>query len=126
MPYKDPDRQREYARRWVARRRSTFFFEKECEWCHAREDLELHHRDPNKKENNAIWSWGDKRRFAEIAKCIILCRSCHQKAHSQARRVEAELRNPHGTFNRYKLGCHCQPCRDANAERQRQRKREAA
>jgi hypothetical protein len=111
--YADAQTQRDYQRRWVAQRRALFFSEKECEWCGERSSLELHHIDVTKKESHNIWSWGEKRRLAEIAKCLVLCQSCHQRAHSEARRVEAELRNPHGTRNRYDLGCKCADCREA-------------
>lgn len=116
MGYKNPEAQKAYQRAWVASRRSSFFKNKHCDWCGAIEKLELHHRDPSKKENHNIWSWGEKRREAEIAKCIVLCRDCHRRAHSEARRIEAELRNPHGTRQRYQLGCKCDSCRLANAE----------
>ncbi len=49
-------------------------------------------------------------------------------AHSEARRVEAELTNPCGTTAAYSRGCHCQPCRDAHSayERARRHRRDAA
>ncbi len=113
MPYADPEAQRDYQRRWIAERRALFFSEKECEWCSSSEALKLHHRDVTKKESHNIWSWGEARRLAEIAKCLVLCSSCHKRAHSEARRLEAELRNPHGTRQRYQLGCSCALCRAA-------------
>lgn len=120
MPYADPEQRREYQRKWVASRRAEFLADKTCEWCGSNDQLELHHRDPNKKVHHAIWSWTPSRRAAEIAKCVLLCRGCHQRAHSEARRVEAELRNPCGTFAAYKRGCRCASCRRANAEYQRE------
>jgi hypothetical protein len=125
VPFADPAAMRDYQRRWVARRRALFFRDRSCEWCGATEELELHHRDPNKKVSHSIWSWGEKRRLAELAKCIVICGPCHRRAHAEARRVEAELRNPHGTEQRYRLGCRCTDCRAANTERAR-RQREAA
>lgn len=116
MPYADPLRQREYQRMWMAERRRAFFAEKRCEFCRSTDRLELHHRDPNQKVHHRIWSWSDDRRLAEIAKCVVLCRLCHQGAHSQARRIEAELRNPHGTLPRYRLGCRCFGCLEAKAK----------
>lgn len=115
MAYKNYEAQKAYQRAWVAKRRASFFKDKCCQWCHAREDLELHHLDPERKENHAIWSWGEKRRETEIAKCIVLCKPCHVRAHSEVRRLEAELRNPHGTRNRYDLGCRCPDCRFGQA-----------
>lgn len=116
MPYANREAQREYQRRWIARRRGAFFKTKTCEWCASKEGLELHHRDPSKKLHHAIWSWGEKRRQAEIDKCFVLCRPCHERAHAQARRVEAELRNPCGTWQSYKRGCRCDSCRAGNRE----------
>lgn len=117
---------RDYQRRWVATRRAAFFKGKRCEWCGATSALELHHRDPNRKLHHAIWSWGEARRNAEVAKCVVLCDECHAKAHAEARRVEAELRNPCGTWQAYKRGCRCGACRAANAEYQRSLKGRAA
>lgn len=114
MPYKDPEKQRAYQRDHVRRRRAEFFAGKTCAWCSATDDLELHHRDPSQKEAHSIWTWAEPRRLAEIAKCIVLCGSCHKRAHSEARRVEAELRSPHGTVRRYWLDCRCEPCREAH------------
>lgn len=116
MPYASRSAQRDYQRRWVARRRALFFKGKRCEWCGSGDFLELHHRDPSRKVHHAIWSWGEKRREAEIAKCIVICQACHQRAHAEARRVEAELRNPCGTWQAYKRGCRCEACRAANRE----------
>ena len=120
MPYADPAAQRAYQRRWARERRKAFFADKACEWCGATEQLELHHRDTSKKESHKIWSWGEARRLAEIAKCIVLCNTCHKHAHFETRRVEAELRNPCGTVAAYKRGCKCGPCTLANRERVRE------
>lgn len=122
MAYSDPVAQRAYQRKWVNRRRAAFFNGKTCEWCASREGLELHHRDPNKKVSHAIWSWGEARRLAEIAKCVVICSVCHRRAHAEARRFEAELRNPHGTYLRYKMGCRCDACRAGNRDHQRESK----
>jgi hypothetical protein len=113
---------RAYQRTWLARRRALFFKGKVCEWCGATARLELHHRDPSRKLHHAIWSWGEARRSAEVAKCMVLCDPCHERAHAAARRVEAELRNPCGTYASYKRGCRCQSCRVANRDYQRDAK----
>lgn len=126
MPYADPEAQRDYQRRWVAERRALFFSEKACEWCGSPDELELHHRDVTRKENHRIWSWGEARRLAEIAKCIVLCATCHRRAHSEARRVEAELRHVHGTRQRYELGCRCGDCREAKRTYNREHAKAAA
>lgn len=121
-PYADAAAQREYQRAWVAARRAEWLRGHFCEWCNSGDDLHVHHRDPARKVSHNIWSWGEARRASELAKCVVLCRPCHQRAHSEARRLEAELRNPHGTVNRYKLGCACDSCREANTLRQREAK----
>lgn len=120
MPYRDREAQRAYQRTWVARRRAVFFKDKRCEWCAETDGLELHHRNPDRKVSHNIWSWGEKRRQTEIDKCVVLCGGCHSRAHGQARRLEAELRNPHGSVRRYWTGCRCQPCRDAKREYNRE------
>lgn len=120
MPYADPERQKRAQREWVAKRRRAFFDDKHCEACGTVADLELHHRDPNRKVSHSIWSWAEARRLVEIAKCRVLCGGCHSRFHSEARRVEAELRNPCGTYAAYKRGCKCESCRAANREYQRE------
>lgn len=119
MPYRDRAAQRDYQRRWIAARRAEFFAGKTCLWCGDTDSLELHHADPAKKVSHSIWSWGEHRRRAEIQKCVVLCQGCHQRAHSEARRIEAELRNPCGTYAAYKRGCRCDSCRAANRDYQR-------
>lgn len=111
---------REYQRQWIADRRAAFFNGKTCSWCPSTERLELHHLDTSRKEAHAIWSWSEARRLAEIAKCIVLCRPCHERAHAEARRIEAELRQPHGTRNRYGMGCRCDSCRLAQRDYNRE------
>lgn len=125
MPYADRDQQRRFQREWARRRRAAFFEAKSCEWCGATGDLHLHHRDRSKKVSHKIWSWAPARLAAEASKCLILCESCHKRAHADERRITAELRNPHGTVNRYKMGCRCEDCRAGNRDRQRERKRAA-
>lgn len=117
---------RDYQRRWVAARRAEFFQGRTCAWCGTSDELELHHADPNKKVSHAIWSWGTERRLNEIAKCVVICRGCHARAHSEARRVEAELRHPCGTVQSYKRGCRCDLCRRGNRDYQRAKKAEEA
>ncbi len=102
MPYKDPDAQREYVRKWVADRRASWFADKSCDECGATENLQLHHRDPVDKIAHSIWSWSWKRIEAEVAKCVVLCESCHREHH-------AVLRRRHG-HKRYRAGCRCDIC----------------
>lgn len=116
MAYADRDKQREYQRQWVAKRRAAWFDTQHCAWCDSHDRLELHHVDPKKKVAHAIWSWSEQRRAAEIAKCIVLCQSCHDRAHAEARRIEAELTHPCGTIHAYWRGCKCAGCLAARRE----------
>lgn len=119
MPYADPDTRRAYQREWVAARRAAFFEDACCAWCGAIDDLELHHRDPAKKVAHSIWSWSRARRLTEITKCIVVCGPCHDAAHREAQKIEADLRDAHGTVRRYWRGCRCLPCRKARSEYER-------
>lgn len=119
MPYADPRRQRAYQRRWYRRRRERFFADKCCQWCGSTESLELHHADPEAKETHRIWSWSRKRREAELGKCIVVCRQCHQEYHAEEQRMPIV----HGTNAGYDKGCRCNACRAAHAERMRDYRR---
>jgi hypothetical protein len=115
MGYTDKDRQREYCRVWVKKRRDRFFSGKSCSVCGSSEDLVIHHENPGEKINHRIWSWTDTRRSAEIAKCVILCKKCHIEHHAQEKRKYI-----HGTITMYqKHKCRCELCREANRKRGR-------
>lgn len=80
---------------------------KKCEHCGSEENLENHHKNPATKESSRIWSWCKERIEAELAKCIVLCRDCHNKVHRPVK---------HGTTYMYsKHGCRCVDCKAANA-----------
>ncbi len=56
----------------------------QCEYCGSETDLLFHHRDPLNKSFNIGRNAGRVSivtLMAEIEKCDILCRSCHQKIH---------------------------------------------
>lgn len=101
MPYRDPERQRQYQREWVSRRRAAWFADKICEQCDGVECLELHHKDTLEKISHRIWSWSEVRRLAELAKCIVLCRECHDMLH-------------YSQCHSYRLGCRCPECTEAH------------
>jgi hypothetical protein len=87
MGYKDPARQRAYQNEWIQRRRREWFKDKTCALCGSAKDLRLDHRDPTIKVTHRIWSWSQERREAELAKCQVLCLSCHRrKTAAEARR----------------------------------------
>lgn len=78
MPYKDPEEQRIYQRKWLARRKAEWFAANgPCTRCGSWNDLELDHINARLKVNHVIWSWSEKRRNAELAKCQVLCHPCH-------------------------------------------------
>lgn len=107
---------RDYARAWIAARRSAYFKGKACVACGSERDLELDHIDPVEKVDSHIWSWSEERRLAEIAKCRVLCSSCHTRRHAD------ENRKPlvHGTSNAYRRkGCRCEQCSAWNQDRVR-------
>lgn len=78
MPYADAGKQKEYQRKWYARRRLDWL-EKHgpCAVCASSENLEVDHVDPSTKTHHAIWSWSLARRLTELAKCQVLCIVCH-------------------------------------------------
>lgn len=94
MPYKDPLKQIEYQRLWVARRRAEWFEANgPCEQCGSEDDLQLDHRDPDKKVSHRIWSWATSRREEELAKCRVLCGDCHkEKSNTEKARGESHGR----------------------------------
>lgn len=111
VPIKEKDKRRKYAREWVAKRRWEFFKDKSCVRCGAAEtgELCLHHRDKATKVGHNIWSWSKARREAEIAKCVVVCGSCHMQIHVEM----AHRARPHGYSSTYKSGCRCIACTKA-------------
>ena len=85
MPYKSKEKQREFNRKWVAKRRAEFFKNKVCVQCGSKKDLELDHIKKEDKVSNRIWSWSKERRESEIKKCQILC---HDPCHKEKTRQE--------------------------------------
>lgn len=111
MPYKDPEKQKEYQKKWMAKRREAWRSGKRCIQCGSYEDIQLDHKDPSQKVSHRIWSWSLTRREAEIAKCQPLCRKCH--------RIKTSLldtrRQPCGTSASYNRGCRCDECKKAHS-----------
>ncbi len=114
MPIRDIEQRRAYQREWMRRRRAAWFEGKSCLTCGETDRLELHHEVMAEKENHSVWSWSQKRRDAEIAKCVVLCRPCHDRVHAIVRRKVAQRDHPCGTYAAYKRGCSCAECRAAN------------
>src|SRR5690348_7168168 len=73
---------RNYRREWFKRRRDEWFAGKCCVICGSTDRLEADHidpstKDPQLKKGTSLWSWSDKRREAELAKCQVLCHEHH-------------------------------------------------
>ena len=118
MPYKDRDAQRRFQREWMQGRRAEWLAAHgPCVRCGSSVDLEVHHLDPTKKLSHRVWSWAALRREAELAGCVVLCGVCHEAETNEGKGRRA----PHGTLARYQSGCHCSPCRAANAKYERER-----
>lgn len=110
------EKQREYFRRWKQNIRDEFVRSRggACERCGAEPGeygLIVDYADLSTKTQWAakIWSMGRERREAELEKCVVLCRECHQE----------HTLPPHGTLERARLWaktgkrCPCRACRDA-------------
>lgn len=80
MPYLNPADRRKYQAEWVAARRAEWFAENgPCIDCGAWDDLQVDHVDPEQKIAHRIWSWSSERREAELAKCVVRCRTDHDR-----------------------------------------------
>ena len=109
MPYKDPDKQREYQRKWVAEKRATFFKDKKCANCGSTEDLELDHIHPSLKWKHRIWSYSWKNIMKEVSKCQVLCHDCHFAKSIEEKRA-GKHKITHGFLRTYNEGCRCPEC----------------
>lgn len=115
-----PEEQREYQRRWVAKRRADYFADKKCVRCGSTDDLELDHIDPRQKVSHSIWSWSASRRETELAKCQVLCEQCHkEKTLDDMPITQGFVPHQHGTSKEYHRGCRCNLCRASNTEDKR-------
>ena len=116
MPYKDPEKQRQFQRERVARNRKKWIDANgPCVRCGSDERLEVDHVDPSGKTTHNVWSWSEERRLTELAKCQVLCHDCHQvKSTAEA---TAAMGGPmkHGSISMYGRGkCRCDDCRAAS------------
>lgn len=124
MPYVDHNVQRGYQNAWIKQRRERWLAEHgPCVSCGSWDELEVDHRDPERKLTHRVWSWSESRRLAELAKCQVLCRSCHRA------KTSAEQSRPivHGRACTYdKRRCRCAPCRAAKSAYMAARRRARA
>jgi 5-methylcytosine-specific restriction endonuclease McrA len=114
MPYKDPERQREYQRLRSAKTRADWLAGRSCKVCGSIKRLEVDHIDPDKKVSHRVWSWSNQRREIELSKCQVLCHTHHVE---KTNRDNGESVIVHGTnwgYIGYK--CRCRPCTDAHVK----------
>lgn len=94
MPYKNPGKQREFQRKWVAKRRSDHFKGKHCANCGkaiTSKTAELDHKKAKmNRTGHKIWSREKKDRTKEIKKTQILCTACHKKKTARQAHARAE------------------------------------
>ena len=55
--------------------------------------LDFHHLDPSKKDGNIVEmiytnGWGKERVLKEVAKCEVLCASCHRILHWEQKQAK--------------------------------------
>ncbi len=83
-----------------------------CVGCGATEPLEFDHIDPSQKSFTVSrwWSCAKKTFWAEVRKCALRCRSCHETRTSQQLGVD------HGAGKSGKKNCRCEPCRARKKE----------
>jgi len=90
-----------------------------CIKCGSRVALEVDHIDPSTKTSHRIWSWKDSRRIAELKKCQVLCRTCHEIKTANENRIRTD--GDHGTGTMYrKYGCKCEVCMEHRRRVKRQ------
>lgn len=115
MGYKNPDQKRAYQREWLMSRRIAWIETNgPCKMCGSKNDLEIDHIDRSEKARDiaTIWSLRKERREQELAKCQVLCASCHDSK-TMAERGPSIV--PHGN-TRYGYGCRCMTCRHDHAK----------
>ena len=85
MPYKNAAEQREFQRKWVAKRRADHFKGKKCKSCGkpiSSKTADLDHKKPHgntEKIDHRLWSLKDSKRKAKLKGMQILCKACHKK-----------------------------------------------
>jgi 5-methylcytosine-specific restriction endonuclease McrA len=115
VPYKDRDKQREFQRNHLAKKRALAIrnLGGKCTWCGSTDRLEFDHIDPTTKvcSISGLWSYRWEVIQKELVKCWLLCFNCHRiKTRDDLPEV------PHGTHTRYvRYHCRCRPCKDDHA-----------
>lgn len=112
MPCKTPELQREFGKRWIAKRRSEAITQLggKCEHCGSKENLEFDHIDRKSKVCNisTLWTRTKEFRDIELRKCQLLCCECHKI--KTAKEFGAHVTN--GMITMHKNGCRCLHCKE--------------
>jgi ribosomal protein S27AE len=85
-----------------------------CNKCGSAEELEIDHVDRKQKsfEISKIWALAREKFLAELAKCQLLCKSCHRiKSIGELGKKPAT----HGTLSMYRY-CKCDACKQAKSD----------
>ena len=115
---------------WYQANLRTLKLTQGCSDCGTRDErkvIQYHHLDPSTKKHDISAMYGCSTRvwLDEIAKCTVLCRSCHKKRHDvvdrerKAASKRIDLFRACGTMAKFRQGCRCRICRSANNEVQR-------
>ena len=114
MPYKDPEKQKAYSKKWnqefyknnkaseyarIRARRlevrawlTEYKSQLACSMCGEKHPacLDFHHKNGAGKEfsmgNIKGWGYGKERILREIKKCMVICANCHRKVHFKSRK----------------------------------------
>lgn len=76
-----------------------------CARCGSWIDPEIDHIDSESKVNHNVWSWSPQRREAELAKCQVLCKTCHGRKTAQENR-ERQTGKPLFRLRKYTPSMH--------------------
>jgi hypothetical protein len=92
-----------------------------CARCGSRKKLEFDHRDRKIKLHRIakMWAWSERRFWAEVEKCQLLCFDCHNEKSLKERGFK-KSKGVHGTAGNYRYGCRCDLCRKAKSKQQRE------
>lgn len=94
-----------------------------CRVCGAISALEIDHINPELKSLKVfqMYKASESLFLLELAKCQLLCRTCHHKKSMKERLV---IPYTHGTYSMYnKHGCRCQICKEKMALSARERRK---
>ena len=121
MGWPTSEQRRNYERNKYRTRREAFFADKACVRCGATKDLQLDHINPKDKTTHRIWHWPEERRLAEIEKCQVLCKSCHQgkSIKEDWPILRGYQYSEHGAPG-YRRGCRCATCKEGARDRMRE------